>query len=96
MRESIDTLFTQVFVRRIGLGAAPFTWEVHGEAMAPIYVSADRYKSMDEAYEAGQARLAEFIPSRKSRQSNRAEPGAPMLDHDIKMSASSRMAGTMR
>jgi hypothetical protein len=95
MRESIDTLFTQVFVRRISLGAAPFTWEVHGEAVTPIYVSVDRYRSMDAAYEAGQARLAEFIPARKLRQSNRAEPNAPVPEHDIEMPAASWMAGTI-
>jgi len=88
MRESIETLFTQVFVRRISVGPAPFTWEVHGDAITPIYVSADRYKSMDAAYAAGRARLAEFIPSRKLRQSNRGRSDAPVLNHDIEMSVS--------
>lgn len=67
MTLSIEALFMRVVVRRAGVGAAPFTWEVHGDAAAPIHVSDDRYKSMDAAYEAGRARLAEFLPKRSVR-----------------------------
>lgn len=67
METSLDALVMRVFVRRTGIGVAPFTWEVHGNGITPIHVSGDRYKSMDAAYKAGQARLAEFIPSRKSK-----------------------------
>jgi hypothetical protein len=64
MRLTIEALFMRVVVRRTGVGLAPFTWEVHGDAAAPIHVSDDRYTSMDAAYEAGQARLPEFLPKR--------------------------------
>jgi len=51
MRMRIEALFMRVVVRRTGVGAAPFTWEVHGDAATPVHVSDDRYKSMDAAYE---------------------------------------------
>jgi hypothetical protein len=80
MRKSIEALFTHVVVRRTGVGAAPFTWEVRGESPTPIHVSADRYRTMDAAYEAGQARLPEFIPSRKSRWRDSDDFDEPVLN----------------
>jgi len=53
--------------RRARAGAAPFGWEVHGADTAePLHVSPDRFTSMEQAYWAGQARLAEFIPTRST------------------------------
>jgi hypothetical protein len=54
----IDAMFIHVFVRRAGVGATPFTWEIHGSGITPIHVSLARYGSMHAAYEAGQAGLA--------------------------------------
>lgn len=65
-RISKEALALSVVVRRRArAGVAPFGWEVHGTDTAePIHVSDDRFVSMEEAYGAGQARLAEFIPKR--------------------------------
>jgi hypothetical protein len=67
-RISKDALAISIVVRRRArAGAAPFGWEVHGADTAePLHVSPDRFTSMEEAYGAGQARLAEFIPTRSS------------------------------
>jgi hypothetical protein len=61
-----EALAISVVVRRRARGGiAPFGWEVHGADTAePLHVSPDRFVSMEEAYGAGQARLAEFIPKR--------------------------------
>ena len=61
-----EALATSVVVRRRArAGLAPFGWEVHGADTAePLHVSLDRFASMEAAYGAGQARLAEFIPKR--------------------------------
>lgn len=65
MRVTKEALSVSVFVRRVRAGATPFGWEVHRAELAePVYVSPDRFKSMEAAYKAGQARLAEFIPKR--------------------------------
>lgn len=67
MRMTKEILSINVVVRRVKVGAAPFAWEVHGiETAEPVYVSPDRYSNMEAAYRAGQARLAEFVPSRRS------------------------------
>jgi hypothetical protein len=71
MRMSIEALFMHVFVRRTGVGSAPFTWEVHGDGITPIHVSTERYKSMDAAYQAGQARLGGFIRSKELHRRNK-------------------------
>ena len=64
-RISKEALAISVVVRRVAIGAAPFGWEVHrAGAAGPIYVSSDRFRSMEAAYKAGQARLEEFIPTR--------------------------------
>ena len=50
-------------VRRIERSATPFSWEVYGgERADPLYVSSERFGNMEAAYQAGQARLTEFIP----------------------------------
>ncbi len=68
---STDDLYTKVLVRRVGVGATPFTWEVIGaNAGTPLYVSPDRFRSMEEAYSAGQKRLVEFLPSNRVKRKN--------------------------
>jgi hypothetical protein len=86
MRISKEALATSVVVRRVRTGAAPFRWEVYrAEMTTPIYVSPDRFRSMHEAYQAGQARLADFISKRsmppgvtenREWQSSQLSPGA--------------------
>src|SRR4051812_29089605 len=62
MRVSMESLSHWVFVRRVRSGSVPFRWEVHREGCAePIYVSEERYSSMEAAHRAGQIRLPEFI-----------------------------------
>ena len=63
-----EALSISIVVRRRARGGtAPFGWEVHGADTAePLFVSPDRFTSMEAAYAAGQARLAEFIPKRTS------------------------------
>jgi hypothetical protein len=54
-------MFLHVFVHRADVvGAAPFTWEIHGAEDTPILVSIERFKCMDAAYEVGQAELAKL------------------------------------
>lgn len=76
----------RVVVRRAWNGAAPFIWEVHGLAATPVHVSEDRYKSMGVAYEAGQARLAEFIPARRVCRRDMDDFAEPVLNHGSEMS----------
>ena len=67
MRISKEELSTKVVVRRARRGAAPFVWEINKENMAePVYVSPDGFGSMEDAYRAGRARLAEFVLSSRS------------------------------
>ena len=82
----IEALFMRVVVRRTGVGAAPFTWEVHGDAATPVYVSDDRYKSMEAAYQAGQTRLAEFMPTKRMRQRDMDELDEPTPNHGAEIS----------
>ena len=64
MRLSKEALATRVVVRRARRGAAPFVWEINKDSMTePVYVSAEAFVSMEAAFRAGQARLAEFIVS---------------------------------
>jgi hypothetical protein len=65
VRLSKEALSVSIVVRRGFVGIAPFRWEVHrAETAASIFVSSDRFLSMEAAYTAGMARLAEFIPAR--------------------------------
>jgi hypothetical protein len=62
-----------VSVRRVRIGTTPFGWEVHYAAAAkPIHVSPETFRSMEAAYRAGQARLAEFIPQRPTAAQHQA------------------------
>ena len=55
-------------MRRVGVGIAPFVWEIQTtQAMAPVNVSPDRFRTMEAAYTAGQARLGEFLSSTPAR-----------------------------
>jgi hypothetical protein len=63
MRLSKEALSTRVVVRRARRGVAPFIWEINTDSMAePVCVSPEAYGSMEAAYQAGYARLAEFTP----------------------------------
>jgi hypothetical protein len=63
MTVSKEALSTSVVVRRVGRGAAPFGWEIHRTDMEHlIHASPARFGSMDAAYTAGAAQLADFIP----------------------------------
>ncbi len=64
MRISEAALSIRVVVHRIKTGAAPFRWEIHGDAPEPIYASPAEFTGIDAAFRAGQARLAEFMPKR--------------------------------
>ena len=65
MRITKEVLATNLLVRRVAVGATPFRWEVHSADTAePLHISPDRFASMEAAYQAGQARLAEFVPKR--------------------------------
>jgi hypothetical protein len=65
MRLTKEALSVGIVVRRVGVGSAPFGWEIHRlDTMVLAHASPDRYKSMDAAYQAGLARLADFIPRR--------------------------------
>jgi hypothetical protein len=72
---SIDGLYTKVIVRRVGVGAAPFTWEVVSENPgAPLHVSSDRFRSMEAAYSAGQDRLVEFLQRPRANRGKQEKP----------------------
>ena len=67
MRLTKEELSIRVVVRRHRIGAAPFAWEIHQtELFAPVYVSPERFRSMEAAYIAGQARLKDFIPLKEA------------------------------
>jgi len=62
-----EALSTSVVVRRVGRGAAPFGWEIHRTDIERlIHASPARFGSMDAAYVAGAAELAEFTPKRSA------------------------------
>jgi hypothetical protein len=65
VRLTKEELSIRVLVRRRASGAAPSAWEIHQtDIYTPIYISPERFRSMEAAYQAGQARLKEFIPQR--------------------------------
>jgi hypothetical protein len=67
VRLSKETLSVSIVVRRAFVGMAPFRWEIHqAETAASIFVSSDRFRSMEAAHTAGMARLEEFIPANSS------------------------------
>lgn len=80
-----DHLNTRVVVRRMGVGTAPFGWEIQASSSTvPRYVSSDRFHSMEAAYAAGQAKLPEFLPSKPVKQKNAlpSQASAVTDDHD--------------
>jgi hypothetical protein len=67
MRLTKEALSIRVVVRRARRGATPFIWEINRDSMCePVYVSPEAFVSMEAAYRAGQARLAEFTPPPRS------------------------------
>ena len=67
MRLSKEALSIRVVDRRTRRGASPFIWEINRDTMVePVFVSPDAFVSMEAAYNAGQARLAEFVPAASS------------------------------
>jgi hypothetical protein len=66
MRLTKEQLSVRVVVRRVPRGTA-FVWEVYRDDLAtPVFISPDRFKCMDAAFLAGQARLPEFVPPKRS------------------------------
>jgi hypothetical protein len=66
MRITREELSIKVVVRRLRTGSAPFIWEItRDHAAEPLCASADGFRSMEEAYRAGRARLREFVPPRR-------------------------------
>jgi hypothetical protein len=54
-----------VAVRRAGVGAKPFRWEIHGaETAEPVQLSDEKFPTMDLAYQAGQSNLQVFLQTR--------------------------------
>ena len=83
MPNSTDHLNTRVVVRRMGVGTAPFAWEIQGSSSTVArYVSFDRFHSMEAAYAAGQARLLEFLPPKPVKQKNTSKRQAPTVTDD--------------
>jgi hypothetical protein len=65
MRISKEALALSVVVCRVWTGATPFGWEVHrADAPRPVQISAERFRSMEAAYHAGQACLAKLLTKR--------------------------------
>jgi hypothetical protein len=73
MRISKEALAVSVVVRRVKIGTAPFGWEVHhAAAVKPLHVSSETFRSMEAAYRAGQARLAEILAQRRAPEAHEA------------------------
>lgn len=67
MRLSKEALSIKVVVRRARRGATPFVWEINRDSMVePVFVSPETFVSMEAAYKAGEARLAEFVRASRS------------------------------
>lgn len=65
VRTTKEILSVSVVVRRIGTGKAPFAWAIERtDTEVLIHFSPDRFGSMEAAYRAGRARLADFVPKR--------------------------------
>ena len=77
LRLSKDELNLKVVVRRVATGAAPYGWELHsGDMVTPIHVSRARFRSMEAAFKAGQAGLAEHVAARQATRRSRPLPRA--------------------
>ena len=67
MTSAASALFFKVVVRRLTTGPNPFGWELHrDDTVVPVQVSADRFGSMESAYIAGQAKLADLLPQKRT------------------------------
>src|ERR1700722_19767670 len=93
MRISKEALAVTIVVRRVGAGAACFGWEVHHDTLGVLHMASDRFNSMEAAYKAGTARLAEFIPQRslppgltetRLRRSHQVGQNAPPSSRDVR------------
>jgi hypothetical protein len=52
----------RVVVRKVSTGSTPFGWEVRDiDALTPVHVSTERFRSMETAYKDGCAWLADFL-----------------------------------
>jgi hypothetical protein len=88
MRLTKEDLSIKVVVRRVRRGKTPFVWQINREnAAEPVYISPDGFRSMEDAYRAGQQRLPEFAPSSRlmpvvtnNRLRRTRRPGAKILD----------------
>jgi hypothetical protein len=98
---SIDGLYTKVIVCRVGVGAAPFTWEVVGaNPGTPLHVSSDRFRGMEAAYSAGKDRLVELLQGtpaarRKREKSAVRQASAPAIDWHAKEADETGMDGDL-
>lgn len=60
-----DTSGFRTIVRRVATGSTPFQWQVEREdTLTLVEVSRGRFRSMQEAYEAGESWLRGFLASR--------------------------------
>ena len=83
MLTSTDHLNTKVVVRRVGVGTAPFTWEIQGSSSTVTrYVSSERFRSMEAAFAAGQAKLPEFLPPKPVKQKKASALQTPVVTDD--------------
>lgn len=73
MADKVLDLDCRVVVQRVATGSTPFKWEVQrGDMLGPIQVSAERFRSMEAAYRAGQAWLQDFLISKQADLMRRA------------------------
>jgi hypothetical protein len=57
-----DAFYYSLVVRRVSTGSTPFRWEVHRAVGIELaQVSSERFRTMQAAYEAGQAWLTAFL-----------------------------------
>ena len=77
----------RVVVRKVSTGSTPFGWEVRDiDALTPVHVSTERFRSMDAAYRSGQAWLADFSSKPLSGQKtvrSRRKPHEVVSDNAI-------------
>jgi hypothetical protein len=68
MRALMDDLNTRVVVRRVAIGPALFACEVHRRSNIPPVQRLNRFRDMEAAHSAGQARLGEFLTTKSVKQ----------------------------
>jgi hypothetical protein len=75
MSLSKDELNLKVVVSRVATGATPYGWELHGgDTVTRVHVSPARFRSMEAAYTAGQAGVAEYMFARQLASRKRPVP----------------------